>query len=388
MAGGIYTDQRCPLCGAAFKDDARRGLICPRHPKQRATRFKVKFSGITRRFTDYQVAQAFLGGLRAQKGGLTAQPFDVRDYQVKEKPLSFQVLSHKWLAVKQQTVKPRSFANLKNYLARAAAHWGDTNIKNIGYGEIEDFLLAQTEVSAKTRANIRSALNDFWAWLVKRQVIGPADRPELPECPFELGWRRIVDQETQAAILQELARLAPERVWLGIKWLCDYPAIRPGELLQLKEGDILRDQGLLVFPRPKEKKPKMVPLLEEDMALVRSLPPALPNTPFFRHLQGGKGYAAGISFGEKYLYKWWKKACGRLGIEGVDLYGGTRHSSTAAARSALTFEEIKTLTGHSTNQAFERYFHRDLEYVRQVQAKLKGKVLTLKGKKRKEDGSL
>lgn len=378
MAGGIYTDQRCPICGGSFKDDGRRGLVCPQHPQQRAARFKVKFSGgITRRFTDYQTAQAFLGGLRAQKGGLTAQPFDPRDYQIKEKPLSFQVLSTKWLEIKKQTVKAKSWANLRNYLARAAAHWGDANIKLIGYGEIEDFLLAQA-VSPKTRHNIRSALSDFWSWLIDRDVISLADRPKFPKCPFELGWRKIVDQETQAAILAEVARIAPERVWLGIKWLCDYPAIRPGELLRLREGDILREQGVLVLPSPKEKRPKLVPLFEEDVARLRALPPALPATPFFRHMQGGKGFAAGKPFGDKYLYKWWKRACAALGVEAVDLYGGTRHSSTAAARSALTFEEIKTLTGHSTNQAFERYFHRDLPYVRQVQNKWKGKVVEMK----------
>ena len=62
-------------------------------------------------------------------------------------------------------------------------------------------------------------------------------------------------------------------------------------------------------------------------------------------MNSGKGYSAGTPFGEKYLYKWWKRACANLGIEGVDLYGGTRHSSTVAARSVLTYEETKTLTG-------------------------------------------
>jgi integrase len=381
VAGGIYTDERCPVCGGPFKDDSRRGLICPQHPRQRASRFKVKFSTITRRFTDYQTAQAFLGGLRAQKSGLTSQPFDPRDYQIKEKPLSFRVLGAKWLTVKRQEVKPGSFRNLKNYLDRAGAHWGDLNIKLIGYAEIEDFILAQ-DISAKTRHNLRSALNSFFDWLVKRKVITAAERPELPDCSFELGWRKIVDKKTQEKILAEIKRIAPERVWLGIKWLCDYPAIRPGEMTRLKEGDILRDQGLLVFPDPKEKKPKLVPLFDDDAALLRDLPPAHPATPFFRHLARGKNFASGAPYGKDYFYTWWRRACKNLGIEGVDLYGGTRHSSTVAARKVLTFEETKTLTGHSTNQAFERYFHRDLEYVRQVQGKLRGKVVQLTGSKK------
>jgi len=39
MAGGIYSDQRCPLCGGVYRDDGRRGLSCPAHPQQRATAF-------------------------------------------------------------------------------------------------------------------------------------------------------------------------------------------------------------------------------------------------------------------------------------------------------------------------------------------------------------
>jgi hypothetical protein len=45
-----------------------------------------------------------------------------------------------------------------------------------------------------------------------------------------------------------------------------------------------------------------------------------------------------------------------LGIGGVDLYGGTRHSTVTALRQVATPEEIKNATFHSTNKAFEGYF--------------------------------
>jgi hypothetical protein len=58
----------------------------------------------------------------------------------------------------------------------------------------------------------------------------------------------------------------------------------------------------------------------------------------------------------KYLYKWWKKACLNLKIDGVDLYGGTRHSSTTALLKYFSPEEIrKSGTLHTTNRAFDRY---------------------------------
>ena len=43
----------------------------------------------------------------------------------------------------------------------------------------------------------------------------------------------------------------------------------------------------------------------------------------------------GDQFGKDYFYKWWKKACTNLGIDGVDLYGGTRHSTATASPISL-----------------------------------------------------
>ena len=51
-----------------------------------------------------------------------------------------------------------------------------------------------------------------------------------------------------------------------------------------------------------------------------------------------------------------EKACANLGVEGVDLYGGTRHSSATALSSRFSPEQIKSATMHATNVAFERYF--------------------------------
>ena len=63
--------------------------------------------------------------------------FDERDYS-KEKPLSFMTLASKWLDVKKETVKPSSYRNLHNYMMKACDAWGNQNINNIRFGEIED----------------------------------------------------------------------------------------------------------------------------------------------------------------------------------------------------------------------------------------------------------
>ena len=115
-------------------------------------------------------------------------------------------------------------------------------------------------------------------------------------------------------------------------------------------------QGFFFIPHPKEKRPKIVPLIKDDLDILRKLPAGMPDLYFFRHSAGVSGCRPGERFGNKSFYKWWKKACSNLSIEGVDLYGGTRHSSAVGLREHATPKQIRRATMHSTNKAFERYF--------------------------------
>jgi hypothetical protein len=76
---------------------------------------------------------------------------------------------------------------------------------------------------------------------------------------------------------------------------------------------------------------------------------------FFRHMEGRGGNASYTKFGKGYLYNYWKKACRNLGIRGVDLYGGCRHSSAVDLRKRHSPEAIKRATMTATNEAFNRY---------------------------------
>ena len=117
--------------------------------------------------------------------------------------------------------------------------------------------------------------------------------------------------------------------------------------------------------------------------MIRALPQGLPDLRFFRHPPSYSS-AEGKPFGEKYLYKWWKRACTKLGIEGVDMYGGTRHTTACALRERYSPEQIKRATMHSTNAAFERYFRMDLEDIRSIyQDTKKGPVRFSEGVKQK-----
>jgi integrase len=386
MLGGIYTNQKCPICGSALKDNGKSGVICRNHPEQRAIRLFVKIKGVWRRFKDYDEAHRFLTGLRYK---IDEGTFDERDYR-QDNPLGFIALATQWLEIKKQKVKPKSFNNLNNYMSRSINFFGNKNIKEIGYADLEDFLLSQ-KISDKTKANIKSCLHDFWEWLRKRKIITIQQLPEFPEVAYELGYRNIVSKDDQESILNELHRISYNinpKIYLGIKFLCTYISIRPGELLSLKEGDIDKGNGYLLFPHPKEKRPKLVPILEEDVELLKTFPSSIPSLHFFRHVKGVSGVSEGEPFGEKYFYKWWYRACENLGIKGVDLYGGTRHSSARALRQYCTPEEIKRATMHSTNKAFERYFRIEGDDLRSIYRKTTAPKLHQKKEQSEKDNIL
>lgn len=361
MKGGIYSDQKCSICGGNLQDDGKKKVCCPKHPEQTATRLRVHFDKVKRRCRNYEEAQRFLTGLRYKTDENT---FDERDYS-RERPLSFMTLASKWLEVKRETVKPSSYRNLHNYMMKACDAWGNASIKTIGFGEIEDFLIAHgRQLSSKTIANMRSALHDFFEWLVRREVISKA--PTFPEVRVKLSYRQIIGKESQQAILDEIARIAPFKVWLGIKWLCTYIAIRPGELVQIREQDIDTENRYIYIHHSKTGETKPVPILDEDIVLFKQVKPGFPRSHFFRHETSRSGARKGQTFGEKYFYKWWKRACENLGISDVDLYGGTRHSSAVALREHFSPEQIKQGTMHQTNKAFERYFRIGADDIRGI----------------------
>ncbi len=393
MLGRIKTDQKCPLCGSMFRDNHVDGLTCPNHPHQYASRFKLKFKKdgdeICRRYRSYADATNDLTGFRFK---VNENTFDVRDYQTSN-PLSFSHLADKYLEKNPNKVGYKQLKNIKNFLDRARAEWHDRNIKTIKYADIEDFLDKQKKfcdrgkafedqrnISDKTRHEINSCLHCFWTWLVKREEIKASEMPTFPSVAFELGWRNIVDKDTQEAILDEVYRISYHinpKIYIGIRWLATYIAIRPTELLSIKEKNIIVAGGYITVRDSKamrrEGKPKPIPMTDEDLEMLRSSSVrGLPDLPFFRHNAasakrgGGRNAKAGDVFGKKYLYRWWKQACKNLGVEEVDLYGGTKHSSATALADDFSPEEIIKGTMHDTNKAFLRYCQTRPEHVKKL----------------------
>ena len=254
VKGKIYTNEKCPECKAKLiHNELEEGFICgrnPKHPLVIPKNCRVKFGRqISKRYSNHRYFEAlqFLRGLQFKtiEGTL-----DARDYK-KDNALGFETQALKWLNIKKNSTKPNTYRNLKRDIFKAIGCWGQTNIKIIGYGEIEDFLFG-LPVGEKTRNNTKSCIHDFFTWAVKREKI---PMPDMPDCKFELGWRTIVDFQIQQKILEKIKEISwnvNPKIWIGIRWLSTYVSIRPNELRNLKEKEI-NINGFFVIPDPKRK---------------------------------------------------------------------------------------------------------------------------------------
>ena len=371
MIGGIYSDQKCSLCGSRFIDNKKDALVCPVHPGQKADKFRVYFKGVTKRFGSYLEASRFLTGLRFETDN---GKFDPREYK-RSKPLGFENLANQWLLLKEKEVKKSSYRKIGEHIYKACKHWGNINVTEIGFKEIQLFVHSLEWLSDKSKHNHLSSVKQFFRWLKRAKVI--KEIPEFPEIHFELTWRKTIDKETQRAIIEEIRRISYKinpKIWLGIKWLATYFNMRPGEMINIQEKHIDLKQREILIPDPKERRPKIVYLLDEDVEILKSFPRGLPDLYFFRHTSR-RGVKGGQRFGKDLIYTWWKKACKNLDIEGVDLYGGTRHSTVRDLRRCRTPEEIKLASMHSTNKAFERYFTVEPDDIRRIYRDTNGKKL-------------
>lgn len=309
----------------------------------------------------------FLNRLRHE---IDEDTFDERDWQA-DRPLGLVTLTEKYLVRRRGEVL--CFRNLRCHLRLAVEYFGDRNIKTIGYQELDDFSLALARTRrAKTVHNILSSFHAFFQYVEDREVGRKHGfkMPKFPRIKFELKRRRTITREQQLQVLDWLKENAPFKVWLGIKWLMTYINVRPGELISIREGDIDREQGVIYVRDRKGRRTKSVPLLDEDDTFVKT-ESSLPHLRFFRHEEKEKGNNQfdyqGRGFGKDHLYRWWRRACKDLGLSGVDLYGGTRHSRTQyLALMGVPVKDIDMALGDTTTECARRYYTMPLERLKEI----------------------
>jgi hypothetical protein len=256
-----------------------------------------------------------------------------------------------YLDKKKMAVGLKHYSNICGDTDKLLLHFKNYSLDGITHNELDDFFHPVisgplSELSGKTKHNIRSTVADLLKWAKSRGYIDSV--PEIPKVNYKLGWRATISKKQQDAILAEVGKICDDpKVSLALRFLCTYVNVRPGEMVDIltEDIDLAQKRIRLRGNTTKEGHDKFIYLLDED---VETLERASHHNMLFCKPNGEK-------FGRDYMYRWWKRACRNLDIK-VDLYGGTRHSTVIYLRSCgFTPEEIKRASMHSTNKAFERY---------------------------------
>jgi len=349
MKGNIYTDQKCPVCdGKLVHNERKGGCFCKDHPKIAATaRFRVKYGReIHRRFDDYQTAIRFLTGIRFRDDEGT---LDTKDYRA-DCPYAFDRLAYEYLKEKTHL---KSYRHTERFMESAIEFFGCTNVKAIKGPDFKRFLKT-LKYKPKTKDNCMAVIKNFFRWyLVEEEILQPYQLPRFPKIEYEMGWRKLVDWETQDKILEHLKETETLKTWLAVDMLRTYTTLRPGDIRKIRKCDIdFKNHVITIYhPTKLKDKWKVVRILPEHMQIIEQLEkqyPSFPDVLFFRHTHGKP-------WGHSRMYDAWKRACNALGIDGVDLYGGTRHSTTTELAKSYGETAAKEATGHQTNKAFNRY---------------------------------
>jgi len=390
MEGGIYTREKCPICGKTLQWIKGKGCICTDHPGQRARTFYVRFpGGIWKNFTNLESAEQELNRLRYEKRERKDQ-FNPDDYK-SSRPNSFASLAPRYLEEKQDL---KTFRKIKRTINLAIDSFGDTNVREIRAGEINAFLKSIPDISDKTRSNYQSHLSSFWKWCLEQDdIITLAEMPHFKKIKYRLGWRKITTWEIQTRVIERVKELTYHfnpKIWFGIELLATYAELRPFDLLKIREGDYYRGFVTVFDPTKSENKGscviltiKLLPEHAEEWERISEMYPTLNEEMlFFRHPGGRGGTNANTPFGDKYFLKYWNRAKEDLGLEGVGLYGGTRHTTVTETARLLGPKKAKQASGHRTNKAFDRYNQAinegAFEIISKVKKVKKGEVVPFK----------
>jgi len=362
----IRTKEKCPRCGRKFVHVEGLGMVClkckttPRryyidlYWQGKKVRIYSDKSGQT--LSSYEQAKRLASKIEYE---IEHKTFDPSKYVKSDfQSFLFENYIQRWLDFSESRLKPSSFKSRKvlafKYLI---PYFKSKDIRELRTADIQDFysFLKKKNLSLKTIYNILAELKALLNFAKKREDIEKV--PVFPKVKVEekpIVW---LTKEQQMNLLKAI----PEKHRPIFIFLFTY-GCRPGEARALKWDCIDFINKLIYIKRtfshrklveiPKEGKWKVFPLLPHIEKLFKHLYKNRTGVSEFVFVPG----SGGKWYGEKILPKLWKKACKDVGIDGVTLYEGVRHSFAMQRLSAgFSYEEVGACLGHSDVRTTRRY---------------------------------
>jgi integrase len=252
------------------------------------------------------------------------------------------------------------------------AWWEGRSIRDVSEASLEDWALWLAEQPSRrrgarpgerlapaTRARVLAGFRSFLGWLFQRR--------ELAELPRHFPWpkvpereRRVLSIEDQEAILAAIAE-ADRGIFLALATL----GLRPNEARALevsdyRDGKIVIDKkacgpnvDAAVVRGTKTRYARTVPVGEELAAWIAQ------HVPREARLSRRRLFvlsSTGEAWSHWSLVDHWRGACRAVGVAGVSLYPGTKHTmATDAIRRGVPERSVQAMLGHQDPRSTRIY---------------------------------
>ena len=236
----------------------------------------------------------------------------------------------------------------RQYLSPAFGH---RPMSGIGRAEVERWFqtLPQRQLAPATCNRILSVFKRVCSVAAVHGTLSHGQSPCAGVAPFKvyLLRERYLAQEEALRLMAALEGSdRPEARALRLLLLT---GARKSEILRLRWEHIRLDLRLLTVPLSKSGKPRHIPLSDEAVSVIRSIP-HVPGNPWLF-----PGHAPGKPLSDIYLF--WNRIRQELGLGDVRIHDLRHTFASFLVNTGHSLYEVQKLLGHSDPRTTMRYAH-------------------------------
>ena len=229
--------------------------------------------------------------------------------------------------------------------------FGDKQLAEIRRHEVEDWLhgLASSGLAPATCNRILAVFKTICSLAEIRGVLSAGQSPCMGVSPFKIRTQRerYLTRDEARRLMRALEKSGhPEAFALRLLLLT---GARKSEILKARWEHVRLDLRLLVVPLSKSGKPRHIPLSDEAIAVIRSIPRQQGLPWLFPGHAPGKPLSA--------LYLFWNRIRRELGLADVRIHDLRHTFASFLVNAGHSLYEVQKLLGHGDPRTTMRYAH-------------------------------
>ena len=229
--------------------------------------------------------------------------------------------------------------------------FGDKQLAEIRRHEVEDWLhgLASSGLAPATCNRILAVFKTICSLAEIRGVLSAGQSPCMGVSPFKIRTQRerYLTRDEARRLMRALEKSdRPEAFAIRLLLLT---GARKSEVLKARWEHVRLDLRLLVVPLSKSGKPRHIPLSDEAIAVIRSIPRQQGLPWLF------PGHAPGKPLSDLYLF--WNRLRRELGLADVRIHDLRHTFASFLVNAGHSLYEVQKLLGHGDPRTTMRYAH-------------------------------